>query len=373
MTSKQKDKDRKKTSSTPAVETLVSGRTPRATAGNRLGKLLNEETEDDFYKTALGGFEEESGDEEYETEDDAGDIVDSDFDNDEGEDAAAQDGSDFEEPAKKRAKTTYKDPRAKKAADTTSRKRISTPKKATQTTSETKSTSTAVDLTPIKSEKNDQAEGAQSTRKSYRLATVEQRREHEKRQLESQSKPKKAVKVVQFRKLSQEELLAEAVETERENLASLAAYRRLEEERKKSKHPKAKIVGPSIRFISTTLPMLGKVKISDRTISAAVDGATPPTTDATASSGDQTDDTDTWPRKYARNFLSFSDNVATHFDHQPVLKAPTPLICPVTGLPAKYRDPVTGKAYATAEAFHIIRTRYARDQHRLQQRVQEKG
>mmetsp|Transcript_17350 Transcript_17350/g.29173 ORF Transcript_17350/g.29173 Transcript_17350/m.29173 type:complete len:125 (+) Transcript_17350:458-832(+) len=35
-----------------------------------------------------------------------------------------------------------------------------------------------------------------------------------------------------------------------------------------------------------------------------------------------------------------------------------PKTCPITGLHAKYRDPLTGTPYATKEAFKIIRERF---------------
>ena len=352
----QKDKEKKKP--LPAVESLVSGRAPRVTAGNRLGQLLTEETEDDFYKTALGGFGEESGDEEYETEEDVGDVVDSDFDRDEDEENYDP-GSDFEEPAKKRTKATYKDPRAKKQIEP-ARKRIQTPKKQTVHASVSNaavSSATQAEIVPdkvVKESVQDGSDPSAGTRKSHRLSTVEQRREHQKRQMESLNKPKKAVKVIQYRTLSQEELLAEAVETERENLASLAAYRRLEEERKKSKTPKSKFTGPTIRFLSSTVFV---------STNCTVDKSD--TADGEITRGERAE-------KYCRNFLSFSKKDDCLLTHKASLKKPEPAVCPVTGLPAKYRDPVTGTAYASAEAFHMIRTCYARTQHRQQQKGQER-
>ena len=46
---------------------MAADRPHRANAGRNIGKLLDQEQDaDDFYKTAYGGFEEVSGDEEYE-------------------------------------------------------------------------------------------------------------------------------------------------------------------------------------------------------------------------------------------------------------------------------------------------------------------
>ena len=46
---------------------LAESRPRRARAGRNIGKLIDQEQDgDDFYKTAYGGFEEESADEAYE-------------------------------------------------------------------------------------------------------------------------------------------------------------------------------------------------------------------------------------------------------------------------------------------------------------------
>ena len=42
------------------MSSLVSTREKRNNAGNRMSKLLNEEDEDEFYKTTYGGFSEAS-------------------------------------------------------------------------------------------------------------------------------------------------------------------------------------------------------------------------------------------------------------------------------------------------------------------------
>lgn len=45
---------------------MASTRERRSNAGNRIAKLLNEEEEDDFYKTSYGGFHEAEDDKDYE-------------------------------------------------------------------------------------------------------------------------------------------------------------------------------------------------------------------------------------------------------------------------------------------------------------------
>lgn len=44
---------------------MAAERERRNNAGNKLAKLLNEEEEDEFYKTTYGGFEEVENDVDY--------------------------------------------------------------------------------------------------------------------------------------------------------------------------------------------------------------------------------------------------------------------------------------------------------------------
>lgn len=44
---------------------MAASRDRRHNAGNRLSKLLNEEEEDEFYKTTYGGFQELENDVDY--------------------------------------------------------------------------------------------------------------------------------------------------------------------------------------------------------------------------------------------------------------------------------------------------------------------
>lgn len=44
---------------------MAANREKRANAGNKLAKLLNEEEEDEFYKTTYGGFDDVNNDDEY--------------------------------------------------------------------------------------------------------------------------------------------------------------------------------------------------------------------------------------------------------------------------------------------------------------------
>lgn len=44
---------------------MAATRQKRANAGNKMARLLNEEEEDDFYKTTYGGFDEVEQDNDY--------------------------------------------------------------------------------------------------------------------------------------------------------------------------------------------------------------------------------------------------------------------------------------------------------------------
>lgn len=51
-----------------------------------------------------------------------------------------------------------------------------------------------------------------------------------------------------------------------------------------------------------------------------------------------------------------------------------PLVCAVTGAPAKYKDPLTGQPFANKEAFKIIREKYfQREEEKLFMRMQVLG
>ena len=62
----------------------------------------------------------------------------------------------------------------------------------------------------------------------------------------------------------------------------------------------------------------------------------------------------------SRTFVEFPNDAAFRaaFPPGPKCKGKPPRLCVVTGLPAKYKDPVTGMPYANAEAFKAIRKEY---------------
>ena len=140
------------------------------------------------------------------------------------------------------------------------------------------------------------------------------------------------------KRLTQEELLAEAKRTERENLASLEAYTRLEAEKKKVKEKSHEIKGPLIRFHSVVMPLIEDISKEKKS----------------------SEPTSRSEENYSRNFLVFTDTKSFPHQYFPQSKPKVAKqqFCPITGLPARYIDPITKTAYATANAFKVIRNQY---------------
>lgn len=311
------------------VESLVQGRETRRNAGNLMSKLIEDEQDvDDFYKTAFGGFEEESGDEKYATEDEEVDVVDSDFSISET-DEVIDDQAD-EEPTRKRKKQIIKPYKVPKKQDA--------------------GTSKAANKDPeAKKRRVFEEEPREGVRKSTRALTVERaqatknrfKQEREKKTLLNKKQPKK---VVGMRRLTQEELLAEAKITEEENIASLQAYQQLEADKKKTKIQKVAYKGPVIRFHSLSMPVLE---------------VTEPLVKVDDNEDDEVNVDST--KRCCRNFMIFTDakNFPAAYFPTKKPKVPHRTYCPVTGLPARYHDPITGLPYANTLAFRYIRERYA--------------
>ena len=199
----------------------------------------------------------------------------------------------------------------------------------------------------------------------------------------------------QARKLTQEELLEEAKWTEIENLASLDAYARMEEEKKKVKEKKVVWMGPVVRYLSLTMPVVSDAdsaekdgsrenklivevekcdNTTDSSIAMETDTPAPDKSTESASQDPSAEKSiqEASPKphpppppseqKQCRNFMVFTDtnNFPSAYFPPPPLRPPRPRrrFCPVTGLPAKYIDPLTRTPYATPFAFKVIRMRY---------------
>ncbi|CAG0886556.1 unnamed protein product [Darwinula stevensoni] len=300
---------------------LASTRERRAKAGHRMASLLNEEEEEDFYKTTYGGFMEEEGDRDYQSEDSEEDVVDSDFDIDEDDEVISDNEGEQGKEKKRRSGVitkAYKEPKQK----------ATTKQPAERKFQRTKAKAKGAKLTwasssPPKRQirKSTQAKSAEVARRQQLRAEMKQQKKH--------TKPV-------YRHLTQEELLEEAKETERENLKSLEKYQLMELEKKKVRNVKKMERVPCIRYHSTTMPLIEEIDGTD--------------------SG----------KKYSRTFISFPNdaNFLSNFSRVK-RKYPPKIICPITRKPAKYRDPVTGVAYHNIRAFKVIRAAYYEELRRL--------
>uniref|UniRef100_UPI00398F8621 vacuolar protein sorting-associated protein 72 homolog isoform X2 n=1 Tax=Pristiophorus japonicus TaxID=55135 RepID=UPI00398F8621 len=236
---------------------LAQSRPPRKNAGNRLSRLLDAEEEDDFYKTTYGGFQEESGDDEYNTDQsESEDEVDSDFDIDEGDEPPSDQEDD--EPKRKRRVITkvYKEPVKSARPKAKAKKPPATPS----------------GFEKLKEEKGDiadpQDEFGECGRKSVRQSTTEHTRLTYLRVQERQVQPRRLRKAphAETRQLTQDELLAEAKITEEINLRALENYERLEADKKKQVLKKRKCVGPTIRYHSVTMPLITELSVKEENV-----------------------------------------------------------------------------------------------------------
>ncbi|VDD94666.1 unnamed protein product [Enterobius vermicularis] len=237
----------------PVVHISIS-RERRSNAGNRMASLLNDMEEDEFYKNTYGGgFLEDDADDAYESPVGSDhDEIDSDFYNTEEEDEPISDNEQRERP-KRRAK--YRD---LKPGDFMKRKQLL--------------------------DKN----------RKWVMARM--------------GGPTVAANTVSPE--TQAEMLEEAKETERLNIASLKKYEQYELERKKKREKNSlvrSVKPPLIKMVDTasgrflTLPSVKEFKMPETKVR---------------------------------------------------------VLCAVTSRPAKYRDPVTGLPYADVDAFKNIRQKY---------------
>ncbi|KAJ1655266.1 Vacuolar protein sorting-associated protein 72 [Dispira simplex] len=142
--------------------------------------------------------------------------------------------------------------------------------------------------------------------------------------------------------LTQEMLLAEAQETEKVNTAALQAFRLQETQKKQRKAARRTLTGPVTSFKSTTVPCIAIITSEESKEKSPSETAS----DTTA--------------MVTKNYLSFTNtktsakDVRTWWPFHPAFSPTT--VCPITGLPARYRDPHTGIPYANADAFRILQS-----------------
>ncbi|XP_041989051.1 vacuolar protein sorting-associated protein 72 homolog [Aricia agestis] len=385
----------------------MAQRERRSNAGNRMAKLLDEEEEDDFYKTTYGGFNEVEEDNDYKQEKEVEDVVDSDFDIDENDEVISdQEDGEGKEKRKSNAKA-YKDPNRKKKAAQPKKPVVRKPKEPKVKDESAPSPASKADKTFI---------DASIERKSIRQSTAVKSAETLQRIKIRSELQKKKPKKVEERILTQEELLEEAMITEKENLKSLEKFEQSELERKKARPTKKTITGPVIRYHSfavpisetnedTTLPS-AEVPLTDMSLGDIIKGEddllspgdlnyeninptplTEPKPDGEPASvtlepekpemevvgpdeeilvEDIIKDEKKKPKAniqyLERTLLSFENDIKNKAFKScfPISKPKRKreMLCAVTKRPARYIDPVTKLPYRSVDAFRIIREAY---------------
>ncbi|XP_045496481.1 vacuolar protein sorting-associated protein 72 homolog [Colias croceus] len=376
----------------------MSQRERRANAGNRMAKLLDEEEEDDFYKTTYGGFQEVEEDGDYVEEKEVDDLVDSDFDIDENDEPVSDQEAESKEKKKVSGKV-YKDPKRKR-------------KSAAENKAVTKKPKEPREPKPKEAaESVDKVIDTSIERKSIRQSTAVKSAETlERIKIRSELKKKK-VKKVEERPLTQEELLEEALITEKENLKSLERFEQSELERKKVRPIKKTITGPIIKYHSfaVPVPLVSEVTpddkssltpITDINLSDIIKSEDDMLTPGDLSDGNnaepkpENDNEQSDPVKmdvdfvgpeeeitlndvpkkedkpkpkenvtyYERTLLSFENDIKNKAFNscfpQKVPKRRREMLCAVTKRPARYIDPITKLPYRSVDAFRIIREAY---------------
>ncbi|XP_062195354.1 SWR1 complex subunit 2 [Phragmites australis] len=292
---------------------VLLDRAARATRGKRITKLVEDEVEQDEVFWNQDALKEDENDDNYEEEQDAGDEFDSDF----GEDESEPDDEPEKEvrerlPIKKRLMFPGK----------TLRKTKPKKKKLIPKLEDDAKTDKSPDKpNPSKqADVPDELETEKTIRKSTRTSVMVRQAEREAIRAEKEAivKPIKKKKEGEEKRMTQEEMLLEAAETEIMNLRNLERVLAREEEvKKKAVVHKDTYDGPTIRFCSK-------------------DGES---------------------RLEFINGASFGSELCTTSTPYPKKS-----VCVVTGLPAKYRDPKTGLPYATMEAFKIIRESFLKEE-----------
>lgn len=324
-------------------DSLVAGRERRNNAGARMSRLLDAEDDDEFYKTTYGGFTEEVDDNDYQTEESASDETDSDIDLDENEEVTSDVEVEGDEKRKRRVITkAYKEPKKQclTAKSSTSMPRIEKPKPEVLIPLEP-----AIDRSSLRKSTCDKTRSTEDCVREREARSAVMRQIAERKH------------VADVRRLTQEELLAEAKITEKINLRSLETFQKLELEKKKSRVHRQTYSGPVIRYHSVTVPIVDELSTVDTEIN--VDSDTVDSSEHAKSIRPNR----TSAEKCSRTFITFSDEVVYRqcFPSRRKLRSVDKSACPVTGLPAKYFDPLTRIPYATAEAFKVIRQSFQKD------------
>lgn len=302
--------------SPPASPPARRAPSARASKGNRMASLIaqeEDEREDDadkeFYEQDFWADAEEDAEYAMEADDEGADSFDSDFG-----DSSESDGDDGEEEekaarkaAKPKKRSVYVDPKAradKQAAGEGGAGGGAAPRPRKRPRSELAGLDPIVARGSLRASTKDATAQAQEKRRQA-IELAERRK--------GEGRGQAGRRGVELVRLTQEEILAEAAQTEIINRASLEQMLRVEEEKRKVVVRDRRTSGPRVVTKST------REGDSVRTYVTFTDGPLPPAIDDVAP------------------------------DYPPQVK------CAVTGQPARYFDPASRSPYATLEAFRTLR------------------
>jgi len=258
-----------------------------------VGEAKEEDAE--FYGSSV--WQEDADDSEYSTEPEQRDKFDSDFD-------ASEDSSDDEAAADREREAKRQSRPKRKVPKTVVRPKVARPKPRSDL-------KRAAPAAPVPS--------SRSLRHSTKTKTLESAQE-QKKELKRLRDARRRLPVKAVLQLSQEELLLEACQTEEENYKWLQVQQRKAREREVNQQ----VIKKQVLF-------------QERRLSRKQAGM---------------DLIITFPMN--EHFPKIFDSSIQDDERQ---RMAAPRACAVTGLPAKYLDPLTHQPYATLEAFKEIRRR----------------
>ncbi|KAM3211671.1 hypothetical protein ACQJBY_065042 [Aegilops geniculata] len=229
---------------------VLLDRAARATRGKRITKLVEEEVELDEAFWGQEALKEDEEDDNYQEEQDAGDVFDSDFDEDEPQPDEDPEKEVSERlPIKKRLFFPGKTMKKMKAKKKKKKNKVIKLEddEGIDDKNPDKTTSSKQSDVP------DEWESEKTIRKSTRTSVIVRQAEREAIRAEKQAtaKPIKKRKEGEEKRMTQEEMLLEAAETEIMNMRNLERVLAREEEvKKKAVVQKAVYEGPTLRFHS---------------------------------------------------------------------------------------------------------------------------
>ena len=262
--------------------------------------LVGEEADADEAFWGQSAFQENNEDGDYAFVDQE-DIVDSDIDLSEGDEPEAE---EVRPEAKKKPSKAYREPASIRAL----KSRLAKGKHSTGTKRKRGSSAKSTTESSMSLRQSTKRITQQVAEKAVRGKTSTGRKGYGEKTINPDG--------VKFARLTQEEMLMAAVVTEQENKMSLKSILRASAKTKGMKAPKGSSGVPVIRYHSRKDPAVHTLTFTEVSrVPAAINSTT----------------------------CAYRKRSG---------------ICVVTGLPGRYRDPLTGSVYANLEAFRELRRRY---------------